>query len=113
MIVVGVLAGGFVAYYGVFNSADLMASVMAVGMGLFMAAGSIRMVYRASRLRMNEEGVSSGETRFKWREVTDAKWVAYGIHCCAGDRKIVIGPYAYHRPDDLIKFVEDALAKAK
>ena len=112
VIVVGVLAGGFAAYSGVFNSADLVASVMAVGIGLFMAAGSILMVYRASCLRLNDGGVSSGSTAFKWRDVTEVRTVYFGLHLIAGNRKIVIAPYAYRNPDQLFDFVNKALNRA-
>jgi hypothetical protein len=112
IVIVGIGTGGFLAYTGMFKSPDLLSSLMIFAVALVAATGSIRQVYRASQLRMNEEGMSFGETRIKWREVTDVRRVAFGIHCRARDRKIIIVPYAYENPDDVIMFVVDALAKA-
>lgn len=109
----GVLAGGFFVYIGIFNSADSATSIFFIIMALFVATGSIFVVYRASRLRMNDEGLSSGENSILWRDVTDVRRVGYGIHFNAGDRRIVVAPYAYENPDELIQFVEKALAKVK
>jgi len=109
VIIAGVVGGGLIAYSGVYNSFDLMASILAAGIGLATAAGSILLVYRASGLRLNDDGLSSGATAFQWREVTEVKKVGFGLHVLAGDRKIVIAPYAYRNPDQVVTFVDKAL----
>lgn len=109
----GVLTGGFLGYLAIFNSSDLGASFLFVVFALIAAAGSIFTVYRASRIRMSDEEISSGDMKFRWRDVTDIRRVGYGIHLYAGDRKIAIAPHAYKNPDELIMFVERALAKSK
>ena len=54
IIAAGVLAGGFFAYIGIYNASDSATSFLFIVMALFVATGSILIVYRASRLRMND-----------------------------------------------------------
>ena len=111
VVVVGVLGGGFIAYSGVFNSADMLASILAVGIGLATVAGAVLIVYRASGLRLSDDGVSSRGIDFNWGDVTEIKRTGFGLHVIAGDKKIVIAPHAYENPDQLLDFVDKAVSR--
>ena len=113
VIVVGAVGGGFMVWAGIFNSSDFGATIIAVGAGLFAAAGSVFIVFRASRVRMDDKGISSSSTRLKWSEVTEVKWVLFGLHFIAGRKKVVIAPYAYKDPGQLLSFAEDAIKRAR
>ena len=112
VIVAGVLVGGFIVYTGVFSSSDTLVSVLAVCIGLVSAVGSILIVYRASRLRLDEDGASSKSIAFKWHEITEVRKVGFGLHLIAGARKIVIAPHAYKNPNQLLDFVDSAVKRA-
>jgi len=112
IVAVGVLAAGFFIYLGIYNAQDLNASIMVYFFALLFLSSSIYVVYRASKLRITDSGISSGKTEISWCDVSEVYMEKYGVHIKAANKKIVVSPWAYQNPDGLMRRIEDAVRKA-
>jgi hypothetical protein len=112
IIICGFGAGSLLIYLATFSSNDTGASAILFVVALAIIVGSTLSVFRASQLRVEESGISSGKKRIDWHEVTEATAVYYGLHLRAGKRKIVIAPYAYQDPERLSQFIQRSLRNA-
>jgi hypothetical protein len=78
---------------------------MLLAFAILAIAGSIYSVYSAARIRVTRCGIISGKKQIQWQSVTKIETIGYGIHIYAADKKIVIAPWAYQDPEELISFI--------
>jgi len=105
IIMAGIATGGLFIYFAAQESIDAPTSMLIMAFAILAIAGSLYSVYSAARIRVTRCGISSGKKQIKWDSVTQIETIGYGIHIYAADKKIVIAPWAYQDPEELISFI--------
>ena len=105
IILVGISTGGLFLYFAVQESIDAPTSMLIMAFAILAIAGSLYSVYSAARIRVTKCGISSGKKQIQWQSVTNIKTIGYGIHIYTAGKKIVIAPWAYQDPEELISFI--------
>ena len=105
IILAGISTGGLFLYFAAQDSTDTPTSLMLLAFAILVIAGSIYSVYSAAQIRVTRCGISSGKKQIQWGSVTKIETIGYGIHIYAADTKIVIAPWAYQDPEELISFI--------
>ena len=112
VVAAGITSAAFLAYVGLYSSAEPSVSLVFLVVAFVAGFGSVFVVYRASQIRVTESGISSGLSEIQWREVIDVSTRGYGLHIRSKDRKIILAPWAYSDPNELMNFIQRAIDNA-